>query len=463
MRTIAAALALLLTGCPDRTISGVTVVAGAIDTKDMAANPRRDVDILFLVDNSGSMKEEQESLQANFHRFIDVLQSLDGGLPNIHIGVTTSDLGTSTADGADSGNKLGCNGKGNNGALIPLSAGGPRFISDVDDGHGGRRRNYTGALTDVFAQIANVGIAGCGIEQHLEAVKRALEPTSAVNAGFLRDDAYLAVIVIGDEDDCSLQHVGLFDGGNTPTIGTEINFRCTEEGVACDEPATDFLSATGQRKSCHPRANSPHLESTKAVADFLKGLKADSRDVIVAGIIGDTSPFAITTDAANSTVLHHSCKYTGASGVDQVAFPAVRTAEFLTQFPLRNTQTSICGADLSGALTDIGALLKKVFADPCFDVSLADMDPNEAGPQYDCSVTEVRQHANQPDEELDILPACANHAAPCWSIIEDADHCSYTHTSPHLALHIDRGGTHVGDDIHIKASCVTTDETGPVM
>ena len=452
-----------LAGCPDRTLSGVTVVAGAIETKDIAANPRRDVDILFLVDNSGSMSEEQASLEANFHRFIDVLQSLDGGLPNIHIGVTTSDLGTSTADGGDSGNKLGCNGKGMNGALVPLAAGGPRFIEDVDDGAGGRRRNYTGALTDVFAQIANVGTMGCGIEQHLEAVKRALEPTNALNAGFLRDDAYLAVIVIGDEDDCSLQHVGLFDGGNTPTLGTEINFRCTEEGVACDQPATDFLSATGPRKSCHPRANSPHLEDTKVIADFLKGLKADPLDVIVAGIVGDPTPFGITKDGTSSTVLDHSCKYTGATG-DQFAFPAVRTADFLTQFPQRNTHTSICGADLSSALTEIGLLLKKVLADPCFEVPLADMDPTAPGPQYDCAVTEVRHRANHPDEELDVLPACTGHAPPCWEIIDDAAHCSYTHTDPHLALHIDRGGQTVGDDIHIKASCVTTDGTGgPLM
>ncbi len=454
MRTIAS-LALLLAACqPDRTLDSLAPVSGAVDTKDMAANPRRDVDILFLVDNSGSMQEEQASLEANFHRFIDVLQSLDGGLPNVHIAVTTSDLGTSTADGPDSGDRFGCNGKGNNGAMVPLAPGGPRYIEDIDDKQGGRARNYTGALTDVFAQIANVGTLGCGIEQHLEGVKRALDPANAINAGFLRDDAYLAVVVIGDEDDCSLQHVGLFDGANTATLGTEINFRCTEDGVACDAPATDFMSATGERTMCHPRANSPHLMDTAVFADFLKGLKADPLDVIAAGIVGPATPFSITKDATSTTILKESCSYPGANGTTQTAFPAVRTADFLAQFPERSSNTSICGADLSSGLTEIGALLKKVIADPCFDVDLADVDPTTPGSQYDCSVTDVRHVANMPDQEIDVLPACDQHAAPCWSIVEDDDHCSYTHTQVHLALHIDRAGQTVGNDIHVKASCV---------
>src|ERR1041385_8192526 len=65
---------------------------------------------------------------------------------------------------------------------------------------GARQKNYSGTLEDTFTQIANAGTNGCGFEQHIEAVKRALNNNPA-NAGFLRPTAYLAVILILDEDD----------------------------------------------------------------------------------------------------------------------------------------------------------------------------------------------------------------------------------------------------------------------
>ena len=61
-------------GCPDRTIAAVSVDQTKVEEKDFPATLRRDVDILFLIDDSGSMKEEQDSLKANFHRFISVLE-----------------------------------------------------------------------------------------------------------------------------------------------------------------------------------------------------------------------------------------------------------------------------------------------------------------------------------------------------------------------------------------------------
>ena len=56
-------------------------------------NPVRDIDILFMIDNSPSMQEEQTNLQKNFPVFMDALKKIPGGLPNVHIGVVSSDLG----------------------------------------------------------------------------------------------------------------------------------------------------------------------------------------------------------------------------------------------------------------------------------------------------------------------------------------------------------------------------------
>ena len=50
----------------------------------------RDVDILFVVDNSGSMGEEQANLAENIGRFFNVLES-DEVQANYRVGITTTD------------------------------------------------------------------------------------------------------------------------------------------------------------------------------------------------------------------------------------------------------------------------------------------------------------------------------------------------------------------------------------
>ena len=226
MRITNVLFAVALTGCLDRPLASVYPVQGKVETKDLPSNPEKDADILFLIDNSGSMEAEQLSLQANFPKFMEVLQTLEGGAPNMHIGVATSDMGQKAGDGTGTG--FGCEGSGDDGLLRTAPAISGNFIIDEESG-GGRNVNYTGTLGDAFSAIAAVGIAGCGIEQHLASMQRALENPG--NAGFLRPEAKLAVIVIADEDDCSLAHHALFETSDT----TEINFRCTSSGVVCTD------------------------------------------------------------------------------------------------------------------------------------------------------------------------------------------------------------------------------------
>jgi hypothetical protein len=451
----------VLAGCPDRTVSGVPSTQGSVEVKDFPAIPRRNLDILFLIDNSRSMKEEQDSLKANFGRFISVLESAQGGLPNVHIGVTTSDLGTSASDGMNSGSRFGCANGGDGGTLRPLASG-DRWIVDEDDGHGGRTRNYTGALADAFTEIADVGTLGCGIEQHLGAIDRALDPGNAVNHGFVRDDAYLAIIIIADEDDCSLAHTGLFDGTDS---GEVVNFRCTEDGVACDSPATDFLMATGPRTGCHPKATPRWVEQPEHFAEMIKGLKASPKDVIVAGIIGTTDKFGITTSAAGATVLDSSCSYNKPNSTEkQVAFPAVRTAAFLEAFPARFTQQSICEPDLSPALLEVSKLIAETLGTRCFEQKPADLDPDTDGAQYSCSVVEVRRIVNQPDEELVVVPPCPGDGTAggaCWQIVADNADCAMIPGNPQqLALDIEWNGAPHDETIHIEANCVTESADG---
>jgi hypothetical protein len=302
----------------------------------------RDLDLLFVIDDSPSMADKQANLATNFPELIDVLGTVPGGLPNVHVAVVTSDLGTKDANGtiAPGIGTLGmggCSGSGDAGNMqlfgAPVAA--PSlFISDIQppDPLAARIRNYTGNLSDVFAQMARgAGAGGCGFEQHLEAMKQALDPSNATNAGFLRSEAYLAVIFLADEDDCSMSDSTTLLGPTSTALGPLQSFRCTRFGVVCDDGGAtpDAMNELGPKSKCHPSDTSPYLAQISAYAQFLKDLKTDPNSVIVAGIMGTTEPFAIENRSLpnSSTLLRalaHSCTYIGVDGKAEVADPAIR-------------------------------------------------------------------------------------------------------------------------------------------
>lgn len=140
--------------------------AGTPVTERFVVAGRTAVDVLFVVDNSGSMQDDQEILANNFDAFIEAA-ALDPNL-DIHLGVTTTDV-------------LG----GTGGPLV-----GP-FLRDTN-----------GGLAAAFGEQARVGVNGSGLELGLEATRRALDDFAhTTNAGFLRPEAALSVIIVSDEED----------------------------------------------------------------------------------------------------------------------------------------------------------------------------------------------------------------------------------------------------------------------
>lgn len=129
------------------------------------------VDVLWVVDNSGSMSEEVERLQDSFEKFMDQFVRL--GL-DWHIGVVSTDV----YDPNQSGKLLGT----------------PTVITTA-----------TPDPVATFAATTALGSSGSGDEQGLQAARLALsEPLlSGANAGFVRADANLAVVIVSDEDDSS--------------------------------------------------------------------------------------------------------------------------------------------------------------------------------------------------------------------------------------------------------------------
>jgi len=62
-------------------------------TRTSATIANRNLDVLFMVDNSSSMRLQQANLTTNFPMFMDALKALPGGLPNIHVAVISADMG----------------------------------------------------------------------------------------------------------------------------------------------------------------------------------------------------------------------------------------------------------------------------------------------------------------------------------------------------------------------------------
>ncbi len=440
----------LAAGCPSREVSKVDPAQVKEGFKDIPVEINRDIDILFVIDNSGSMAEEQASLATNFNRFINVLNNIEGGLPNVHIGVVSTDTG------AGPFNISGCSGNGDNGVLqsAPQSACTPpsaAYISDIANPDGTRNKNYTGSLDETFTCIARLGIDGCGFEQPLESMRRALNGSNPTNSGFLRPDAFLAVVIISDEDDCSTEDTSMFDTSQTSIsdpLGPLSSFRCFEFGVKCepDDPRTP-----GPRQNCESREDSAYMFKVQEYVDFLKALKSDSNMVIVAGIVGNDTPVTVgTTDMANPE-LDPSC--VSSSGE---ADPGVRLKAFIDQFPQRGTVQTICNDDLSDALNVIAQLLAKVIGNPCIEGDI-DTDKSTPGVQYDCQVSDVRYPGELRQEET-VLKQCSSATPdpseyPCWRLEVDAMNCADKVTQ--LSLVVERGNGSVPTGTHTQVRCVT--------
>jgi hypothetical protein len=138
-----------------------------------------EVDVLWIVDNSCSMIEEQQKLTESFPKFINFF--LNSGL-DWHIGVVSTDVSDDRQNGKLQG------------------AGGYKFITpEVSN------------PVAVFAVMASLGTGGSSTEEGLLAAFRALTaPTPGIqdtNRGFYRESASLHIVTISDEEDQSAPRI----------------------------------------------------------------------------------------------------------------------------------------------------------------------------------------------------------------------------------------------------------------
>lgn len=153
----------------------------------------RAVDVLFVIDDSASMADQQAALIASFEGFVAGMRARLGGSGlDFHVGVVSTDDYYA--------NEPGCTQIGD---LVTRTGGLESSNRDCQPFYTGGRYmdNHDPALEARFACVAQIGIGGSDDERVARALLNAIQPGRACNAGFLRPDALLVVVIITDEDD----------------------------------------------------------------------------------------------------------------------------------------------------------------------------------------------------------------------------------------------------------------------
>lgn len=319
-------------------------------TQPTLVDPRlhKDVDILFVIDNSPSMTPKQRVLATAIPQFIS---AIDATGANYQVGIVTTDLGFNVPDGTPTGVRFqetirlsgtaiaACDtAAGDDGVLqnktckdrkdlqgeaatacqtlCPDSQyvpqGGVRYISKVDGITNVPVKMVNGQ--DVGPQLAFqclslIGDTGCAIEQPLEAAKRALDNHRTDNKGFNRQTSVLAVIFITDEDDCSVQLAkrSLLNPATVSGVDAScgvasqqvngqcynVDYRCQALDLECEQP----MNSSGAKKNCRERSNS-FLNSIDQYANFFAGLP--NPNLVIAGIWTPTLLDNLAADATKS-------------------------------------------------------------------------------------------------------------------------------------------------------------------
>jgi hypothetical protein len=458
--------------CTSRSLEAPTVTPTQVFVNTVTQKINNNLDILFMVDNSSSMDSMQQKLYAQLPTFMGVLEGLPMGLPSVHVAVVSSDMGAQS----DTAN-IGCGGAngGEDGAFQNTAedqgtfatcasttlAAGAEYISDDATG---MTKNFTaGDISTVFQCIALLGSAGCGFEHQLASIDHALGSDNydgngvpqppATNVGFLRDGAYLGIVMLTNEDDCSAppnttiySENGQGDRLSNPD-GPLGNYRCNggpHGGHLCQDPNSGNPTAYNTPPIMQPAdvmagtpptlplANCKDNDSGSSalipVSTFVKdiqGLKPDpANQILVAAVTGVDStahtptPYAVewTSQQNDQGAMElwpsvaHNCISTNGDG--SFADPAVRIAQFVNAFGSNGILYSICDNSYANALQAIATKLGQLIKPKCVNGTIqtnANGNPN-------CTVT--NNITNMGVTRNVVIPDCAENggAAPCWNL-----------------------------------------------
>lgn len=479
--TIAALATLVAAACTKHPLQAPDPQPVVVVFKNVDLNPKREVDILFNIDTSLSMVQEQDNLARNFPQFMQVLGNIVGGLPDIQVGIITPDLGAGRSVIGSN-----CIPGGERGSLrvIPGCGVDPATVRYLSVRAGGTAPNFPvpngmtvqQALESTFGCLAKVGTNGCGQEHHLQATRVALydqfdeirvQGGFGRNAGFLRRDAFLAIVIIADEDDCSAPIEKAPEQGGPPAgqgffeidhQGQAGSLRCSINGHVCNgvhPPAAAFSSPLTNCQAADASDPELFLFDVDEIVSSIRALKPGRPDkILVSAITGWPD------DAANAqyTIQRNPTNMDWESGpactsADGDAAPAVRLKKFVDAFGENGLVTSICNTNLGPALMKIGQKLADILQKTCIDAPLYDTNPATPAIEPDCRVIETIPVQGGAGESETLLRQCGSPGAglPCWRLKADAT------CGSGFQIDTDRGGVPAPQNTLQKISCLTVE------
>ena len=311
-----------------------------------------DLDLVFVIDDGAAMAGWQAQLATQLPTFMAVLQShaMPMGLPR-----RCRFVGPGRGGGRERRHP-GLHGV--RGRRQPSQSAGsdvhrhdPRPGGDLHlryrqrpQFHGDGRRERSRAWAKVFQCIAHLGDSGCGFGQPLAALDRALgadgQPPPAANAGFLRPDAYLGIVIISNRDDCSVP-AGSTLFSDDPAQGLLTHYRCNHAGHVCSDangnqvappihPPADAVSIDGvstvSLTNCASNETGSELTPISKIVADIKSLKPDPDNQILVSAL-DRSSDALRGRVGGQRRVGR-CR--GAQGLPPRAEPRARMAAALS-------------------------------------------------------------------------------------------------------------------------------------
>jgi hypothetical protein len=399
---------------------------GPLQSMEFAHPSIRDVDVLFVIDDAPGMARAQGKLIAALPAFTDTLKNLPAGYPNLQVGIISGDLGSGENE------SLGCNFGGDRGVLWSTPRGacastglpfGQSFVSIID---GKTNFDPSKSLAQALACVAVQDDVGCQFPHPLASVLRALGldgmPAPPENAGFLRPGAFLSIILLTNQDDCSAPADSfLFDSDSqvvSDRLGPLTSFRCAEYGLSCGGTSPSRTMA-GTLTGCQSAEDGMLMKISDVVAS-LKTLKADPNMLLVAALSGPPEPVTVqlgppglSFDPSPWPSLAPSC--TSPDGV--TARPGVRVEQWVYAFGHNGVLATPCDDSYASSLQSIAQSIAAVLGPPCLDARIA-TTTGPRGPRPDCTITDYPRDAPAGTP----IPSCVDTAgaAPCWTLTNAA-------------------------------------------
>ena len=223
-----------LTGCGGG--SSFSILSTGETFQQLSNVQNTKVDVLWVIDNSGSMQSSQNNLAANFPSFINTFSAKGY---DYKMAVTATDSYLSLPAWTSFYNQIPTPSYYE--GLPQINKG--KFRDGVGTTHSGVFviQPNTPDLNNVFMTNVKQGVNGHGDERSFQSFKAALD--NPLNAGFVRDGGFLAIILVTDEDDFSHDGTAYLNGQYTnPALHTTDSYVSYLNGLTSSSGATRRFS-----------------------------------------------------------------------------------------------------------------------------------------------------------------------------------------------------------------------------